>query len=60
MDTGQLMRLSSLKRCHSGNPISQYFDFDLTCDVIGDLEAKFHIAVSEFVYVRSSHMMFEF
>ena len=48
---GQLMRLSSITSGLSRNPeIPQHFDFDLACDVIGDLEAKFIMAVSEFMY----------
>ena len=48
---GQLMRLSSIISSHSRNPeIPQHFDFDLNSDVIGDLEAKFRMAVSEFIY----------
>ena len=51
---GQVMRLSSIKSGHSRNPeISQHFDFDLTCDVIGDLEVKFLIAVCKFMYSLS-------
>ena len=58
---GQLMRLSSIISSHSRNPeIPQHFDFDLNSDVIGDLEAKFRMAVSEFIYGHSLHTPFEF
>ena len=51
---GQIMRLSSIKSGHSGNPeIPQDFDFDLTCDVIGDLEVRFRISVCYFMYSLS-------
>ena len=43
---GQIRRLSSIKSDHSENlEIPQHFYFDLTCDVIGDLEVKFRIVV---------------
>ena len=46
-----LIRLSSIKSDYSrSHGISQHFAFDLTSDVIGDLEAKFCIAVCEFMH----------
>ena len=35
---------------HGITEIVEHFVFGLTCDVIGDLEAKFRIAVCDFMY----------
>ena len=47
---GQIMRLASIKNGHPEKPESpQHFYFDLTCDVIGNLEMIFRIEICQFM-----------